>query len=134
MLYETSLGDSMLLSETMILWNSVREHKDLDGLENGPSIKVVHYRNSREIRAYDHLSNSVGACFLGWDTCKDTARAAYLFALMNQLVVKDGLHFDTVHKAFLEIDEYAEYNDPDASEDSRYENPFWKLHWDWAQA
>jgi hypothetical protein len=136
----TAEGDAMVaLEKTMILWNSADEHpeylsihRDRHLVENPVRIKAVSQQDSLAITSFDYLSNSVGSCFLGWQTCKDTARSAYIMGLFNRIVTEDGLSSEEVHKAFMEIDEYAEFHDPNASEDARYDNPFWKLHWDWS--
>ena len=121
----------------MILWNGADEHQEfLDihrrdhAIENPVRVKIVSHLNSRVIQAFDYLSNSVGACFGDWKSYSDEGRAAYILHLFNRLVTKDRLTTEEVHKAFLEIEEYAEFHDSAAGEESRFSNPFWKLYWE----
>jgi hypothetical protein len=132
------VGEMVALRNTMILWNDADGHDGYLAIQRrwqriaSPiRVKVVPHGDRSAIVPFDYLSNSVGACFGGWQTCKDTARAAYIMGLFNRMVTEDGLTSDEVHKAFMEIDEYAEFHDPNAGEFARHSNPFWKLHWDW---
>jgi hypothetical protein len=120
------------LRDAMVLWNSQDYHdKTLKGgFDNTVRIKVVPHSNyqlpSNPNRKFRYLQSSVGACFGGWATAKGIAQAGYIMGLFNRIVTHDGLPADVVHRAFLEIDEYAEFHDDKALKDG---NPFQDLHY-----
>ena len=106
------------LIDAMILWD--KQHLDSD---RGPAVKVVNHTTQEQVQCYRYLTSSVGCCYRNWATVTDLERAACVLSLFNQIVIKDGIPADQVHAAFMEIDEYAEFQDDVRNPD----NPFWRL-------
>ena len=115
------------LRDAMVLWNSQDYHDKAlkGGVDNTVRIKVVPHSSYRSDQ-FRYLQSSVGACFGGWATAKGAAQAGYIMGLFNRIVTHDGLSADEVHRAFLEIDEYAEFHDANSIKDG---SPFHDLHY-----
>lgn len=111
----------MKLSEVMIWWNDASEH---EGLDDKPQVKVLR-RMGEGIEAFGYLSNSVGACFGGWEAADATHRAAHVLAVFAMMVGRDGVPAAQAQEELLKIDEYRQWFD-EAS------GPFCEAYWAWS--
>jgi hypothetical protein len=96
----------------MIWWNSKHD----TAVPGRPSIKILN-TNARDNVMYDYLSNSNGACCLGWASMGGQRRAASLLAMTYEAIVRDGVPAAEAHQELMQIDEYREWLE-------RFEGPF----------
>lgn len=116
------------LEDAMILWNDDLDKKSWVNPSNACRIKVVNHADFEGNKKFDYLSKSLGACGSEWRRTSDVARAGFIMSLFNVIVNQHRLMADEVHEAFMEIDEYKEFTEPDNYNEQVYTNPFWKLY------
>jgi hypothetical protein len=97
----------MKLRDTMICWNgSDSSRGEPLTVEAGPHPDLAGWSNR-----YDC---SDGACWLiDWPKHSDDERLLRLFVMFAILVIRDRVPAETVHRAFLAVDEYREALPPD---------------------
>ena len=111
----------MKLIDTMICWCSQERWDDFrnfalrDGTlpDDEPRIIAVDKRDPRQIERANYLPSSLLAKGGNWIEVSDDQRVCQLFILFNELVTMNGLSVDEVHNAFLAIDEYRDYHNPE---------------------
>ena len=97
----------MRLRETMVCWNGPDCSRGLPlTVEAGPHPDLAGWS--------ERYDCSDGACWIrAWREYSDDERLLRLFVMFAILTVREGLPAETVHKAFLAIDEYREAMPPD---------------------
>ena len=98
----------MKVNEAVIAWTPTY-------YENSPTAGSVIVRHISEQASgwLDEYVNSGGAVYTDWKEHRGWISIAKIFIEFNTLVTRDGIPPQSVHQAFLKIDEYAERISPD---------------------
>src|SRR5579871_37601 len=91
----------MLAAEAMIVWSPNRKEMPAETRGKVRVVKFDPHSNDT-----DNFIGSDGACELSWKEANETRRLFMLYRLLHTLVMTQGIEPQTVHEAFMGIDEY----------------------------
>jgi hypothetical protein len=111
----------MKLKDIAIWWSSKEELRNPSS--GSPQFVVLEHMASGNSR-FSYLSNSVGRCFMGWETADPEKLAAYVMFIFNQAVVRDGVDPEEAHRELMKIDEYKAWHE-------REDGPFRDSYYRW---
>jgi hypothetical protein len=106
---------SMKARDAHILWTPADYKKRLLRRGDHPpgSVKVLRFLSDGDRKEAARYKRDVGASFTDWRHKSSEQLKALVLAEFHALVVRDGIHPQAAHKAFLVIDEYREVISPD---------------------
>jgi hypothetical protein len=105
----------MKARDAHILWTPADYKKRLLRRGDHPpgSVKVLRFLSDGDRKEAARYKRDVGASFTDWRHKSSEQLRALVLAEFHALVVRDGIHPQAAHKAFLVIDEYREVISPD---------------------
>ena len=100
----------MKARDAHILWTPAACNRRLLRRGDHPpgSVKVLPFSATATGKRPLGTSGDAGACFTDWRHRSSEQLRALVLAEFHALVVRDGMHPQAVHQAFLVIDEYRE--------------------------
>ena len=106
---------SMKATEAHFLWTPADCKKRLLRRGDHPpgSVKVLRFLSDGDRRETLRYKRDTGACLTDWRHASSEQLKALVLAVFHALVVRDGIHPQAAHQAFLVIDEYREIISPD---------------------
>jgi hypothetical protein len=108
-------GWSMKAREAHILWTPADYKRRLLRRGGHPpgSVKVLRFLSEADRQEAQRYKRDTGASLTDWRHRSSEQLKALVLAEFHTLVVRDGMHPQAVHQAFLVIDEYREVISPD---------------------
>ena len=100
----------MKARDAHILWTPCDYKKRLLRRGDHPpgSVKVLRFLSDGDRQETQRYKRDAGASFTDWRHRSSEQLKALVLAEFHALVVRDGMHPQAVHRAFLVIDEYRE--------------------------
>ena len=105
----------MKARDAHILWTPADYKRRLLRRGDHPpgSVKVLCFLSDGDRKEAARYKRDAGASFTDWRHSSSEQLKALVLAVFHALVVRDGMHPQAVHQAFLVIDEYREVISPD---------------------
>ena len=105
----------MKATEAHFLWTPADCKKRLLRRGDHPpgSVKVLRFLSDGDRQEAQRYKRDAGASFTDWRHRSSEQLKALVLAVFHALVVRDGIHPQAAHQAFLVIDEYREIISPD---------------------
>ncbi len=114
----------MDITKAMIWWNDAEEHaSERAHLRDDTLVQVRVLTVDDDNSDYAYLSNSIGACFLGWDKAPKMLLATHLLAIYNLMVARDGVDAREAHQEMMKLDAYRDWHTGEG--DGEFKDAYW---------